>query len=72
MTSVFSILILYFFFKLLINSSTSISGADAPDDIPIVLHLSILSNGISLSEWISNEFSHPDFLATSTNLTEFD
>ena len=56
MTSVVSISIWYFFFKFLINSSTSISGADAPDEIPIVLQASILSNGISLSEWISKEF----------------
>ena len=52
--------------------STSISGADAPDEIPITFEFSIKLNGISLCEWISIEFSHPDFLATSTSLTELD
>ena len=51
---------------------TKISGADAPDDIPMVLHLSISSNGVLLSEWIKVDFSQPEFFATSTNLTEFD
>ena len=52
--------------------STKISGADAPDEIPIVLDFSISSYGISLWEWINWELRQPDFLATSTSLTELD
>ena len=53
------------------NSSTRISGAEAPDEIPIVLHFFSLSSGKLLSEWI-NSASHPLFLATSTSRTELD
>ena len=59
-------------FNSFIKLSTKISGADAPEEIPIVFEFSIKSNGISLCEWINWEFEHPDFLATSTNLTELD
>ena len=51
---------------------TKISGADAPDDMPIVLHLSISLKGVVLSECINEDFLQPEFLATSTSLTEFD
>ena len=47
------------------NSLTNTSGAEAPDEIPIVLHLDIFSSGKVLSEWINSAFSHPLFLATS-------
>ena len=40
---------------------TKISGADAPDDIPIVLHLSISSNGVVLSECIKEIFHNQSF-----------
>ena len=67
-----SIFIVNLFFNSLINFSTRISGAEAPEEIPIVLQLAILSNGTLLSEWISSELLHPLFFATSTNLTELD
>src|SRR5210317_1326108 len=51
---------------------TNISGADAPEDTPIVSQSLILSKGIILSEWIKCESMQPDFFATSTNLTELD
>ena len=38
---------------------TKISGADAPDEIPILLHLEIFSNGTELSELIHSESSVP-------------
>ena len=38
------------------NSFTKISGAEAPDEIPIVEHFLILSNGILLSECISSVY----------------
>ena len=60
------------FFNFDINNSTRISGADAPEDIPIVLQFLILSIGNLLSEFISCESGHPVFCATSTNLTELD
>ena len=53
---------------LLINSLTKISGADAPDDIPIFLHFIISSIGTFLSECINSDFLHPAFIATSTSL----
>ena len=40
-----SIFIVNLFFNSLINFSTRISGAEAPEEIPIVLQLAILSNG---------------------------
>jgi hypothetical protein len=43
-----SILIVNLFFNSPIKFSTKTSGADAPDDIPIVFAFSIFSNGISL------------------------
>ena len=49
-TSISSILIENLFFNSLIKFLTNISGADAPDDIPIVLQFSISSYGIELSE----------------------
>ena len=54
------------------NSFTKISGAEAPDEIPIVEHFLILSNGILLSECISSVYLQPAFSATSTSLNEFD
>ena len=48
------------------NSFTKTSGAEAPDEIPIVEHLIILSIGILLSECISSDYLHPAFSATST------
>ena len=59
-------------FNSAINFSTSISGADAPEEIPIVLHPLILSIGTGLSECINSAELQPEFLATSTNLTELD
>ena len=56
----------------MIKLSTKISGADAPDDTPMVLNFSISSKGIELSESINLEFTHPEFFATSTYLNEFD
>ena len=72
MISTSYILTVNLFFNSFIKLLTKISGADAPDEIPIVFEFSIKSNGISLFEWINWEFEHPDFLATSTNLTELD
>ena len=42
--------------------STKISGAEAPEEIPIVLHLSISRNGATLSECIKVDFLHPEFI----------
>ena len=60
------------FFNSWINSSTNISGAEAPEETPIVLQLAILSIGTLLSEWINSDLSHPLFFATATNLTELE
>ena len=49
------------FFKPSINSVTKTSGADAPDEIPIVLQFLILLKGISLSECISSAEFEPFF-----------
>ena len=54
------------------NSLTKISGAEAPEEIPIVLQFEILSKGISLSEWIRTALLHPELFATSTSLTELE
>ena len=72
MISTSSMLTVNLFFNSSIKLLTKISGADAPDDIPMVLHLSISWNGVVLSEWIKVDFSQPEFFATSTSLTEFD
>ena len=53
------ILTLNLFLIFLIKLSTKISGADAPEDIPIILEFPILSKGISLSECISSECGQP-------------
>ena len=60
------------FFSSFIKLLTKISGAEAPEEIPIVLESLIKSNGISLCEWINSELEQPDFFATSTNLTELE
>ena len=67
-----SILTVNLFFNSFIKLSTKISGADAPEEIPMVFEFWIKSNGISLCEWINCEFKQPDFFATSTNLTELE
>ena len=54
--SISSILTVNLFFNSFIKLSTKISGADAPEEIPIVFEFSIKSNGISLCEWMSWEF----------------
>ena len=41
------------FFNSFIKLSTKISGADAPEEIPIVFEFFIKSKGISLCEWIN-------------------
>ena len=57
---------------LLIKFLTKISGAEAPEDIPIVVQFSILSKGTMLSACISLELTQPDCWATSINLTELE
>ena len=54
-----SIFILKFSFNLLMKFSTKTSGADAPDEIPIVLQSCSLSNGILLSAWNNETVTLP-------------
>ena len=72
MISTSSIDVLKCLLILSIKLSTNISGAEAPDEIPIVEQLAKSSNTILLSEWINSESGHPDCFATSTNLFELD
>ena len=53
-----SILIVNLFFNSFIKFLTKISGADAPEEIPIVFEFSICSYGILLSECNNIEFVH--------------
>ena len=43
---------------------TNTSGADAPDEIPMMEHPIIFSIGTTLPEWISSDFLHPACSAT--------
>ena len=60
------------FSNLSITSLTSISGTDAPEEIPIfILSLySLTSSSFAFSNKF--DFGHPAFFATSTNLLELE
>ena len=55
-----------------IKSWINFSGAEAPDVKPIVFDLSISFIGSLLLKSNNSDFLQPDFLATSTNLFEFE